>query len=272
LAGWPRVLDDKRYFLYEDSDTMLADFISFCTRVLGMNHKKEEFKIFDNLYGRRYFDSVDGVFVENCSMSVEGPTFLKNQVSKIYVKLPEHEDYTFIEKLPYRGTRELSQKLTLTLKSTANIKTAAMSLMSIARLCTGNLEAYCMAKVLYDQIKEYAGDITDSDWDYYSTIARNSAKRVMKRGNSFPSLDELIHEQRSGTGFVPKDFNGMESPQSYLYSNSDKGNVQSNFAPIIGNALAQNKHDMELCRDALLYAHEELGEDEDDLDFEFFFQ
>jgi hypothetical protein len=229
LASWPKVLDDLGIFLYEESDCILKDFILFCTKVFGMNHKEKEFKVFDNLYARNFFTLVDGVFVEDLDLQVEGPTFLKNQVSEVFIRTSTEDEYIFVDHLPYRPTVDIACKMTVTVKSSGNVKTAAMSLMSFARLCTGNLEAYCMVKALYDEIAPLAGEITWEDWDYFkNTVGENSARRVAKNG-SFPSYDSLVHDQRTGkdqVGFIPKDLKGRPAPTSDLYTATGMGNAQ----------------------------------------------
>jgi len=220
LGRWPRVM--HRFYLYTNEST-LKDFIEFCCQTFGMIHKTSEFKVCPNIYGERYFYYDKGVFVEDLTRAVDSPIFLKNTVVRVYLLLEDQEDYVFIGNFPYRDTRDIAAKLLLTVKSSGNVKTAAMSMMSFARLCSGNPEAYSMVKVMYDEIALLAGEITYEEWDYFkNSVGENSARRAMKTGG-FPSYDVLLLEQNVGkdtVGFEPKDFLGRPSPKSCLYSDN----------------------------------------------------
>jgi hypothetical protein len=149
IGRWPRIM--SRFYLTHDS-SLLRDFIEFCCREFGMTHKESEFKVFDNLYGEHYFTLDQDVFVEDLGEKVDGPVFLRNNVSRIYVRSSNQDDYVYIADLPYRPTRDFASKLLFTVKSSGNLKTAVMSMTSIARLTSGNLEAYSMIECMYRKV------------------------------------------------------------------------------------------------------------------------
>ena len=227
LAKWPKIM--HKFRLYSDTDNFLADYVQFCCNEFGLKSKASEFKIYENLYGERYFDMDGNIFVENLERKIESPRFLRNTVVDVYANFGDG-DYRYVDKLPYRDTREIAARLTATVKSSANPKTTVMSLMSNARLCSGNFEAWSMAKVMYDELAPLVGFISNDDWDYFkNTVGENSARRVAKNG-AFPMLDVLIEEQKEGAtgpGFEPKDFNGKKASSSHLYSANGLGNIPS---------------------------------------------
>jgi hypothetical protein len=227
VASWPRVAN--QFKLYDESKNLLDDFVTFCVDILGMRQKVEEFKIFDNVFGERYFTWTDGVYVEDLELAVESPTFLKNQVAEVFIRDTPDAKWVSLGQLPYRATDDIASKLIFTLRSSSNPHLAVMSSMSYASLLSGNLEGYCMVRAFYNELEDVVGELSVDHWDYFrSTVGENSARRVAK-GGSFPNLDQLIFNQRSGRigkGFVPKDFNGNVSPQSYLYTDTNKGNDQ----------------------------------------------
>jgi hypothetical protein len=258
IGVWPRVM--HRFYLYTSNST-LEDFIEFCCKEFGMTHKQSEFKVCDNLYGERFFYLDDGVFVEDLSMALDSCTFLKNTVVNLHLDVGD--GYVHVGKYPYRDTRDFACKLLLTGKSSGNLKTLCMSLMSFARLSSGNPEAYSMLKVFYDEIAVDAGTITLEDWDYYaSNVGENSARRALKTG-SFPSYEELLIEQNEGAkgaGFEPKDFRGNPSPESALYDNTGLGNTQSDHYSMTGYNV---RYQDETMVEALLnFDHESVQFDE----------
>lgn len=266
LASWPKVLDDMGYRLYSDSTSLLKDFINFCVREFGMNHKEKEFKLFSNAYSQRYFSVIDGVFVEDLSLSVEGPTFLKNQVAEVYVKMSDSWEY--VDRLPYRLTVDIVCKMMLTTSSTGNIALAVMGLRSLARLCSGNLEAYSMVRVLESEIRPLVGDITPEMWESFaSVVSENSMRRAIRTGD-FPSLDVLILEQRDGfsnNSYVPKDFNGYVAPKSYLYEDNGMGNEQRQ--DLVEVDLNIYTDDAEMVGALMNFSY--LGEDNDEFTLDF---
>lgn len=225
IGKWPRCMNEFK--LDPKSDTLLRDFVSFCCVNFGMNYKEKEYKVYDNLYSSHYFESIDGVFVEDMSRAVWGPKFLKNAVSHTYVVEDGVDHYLWT--LPYRITEDLACKILFTAKSSGNAKTSVMSLMSHARLCSGNLEAYSMIRAVYDEIAPVAGVLTIDDWDYYKNTCRGDSARKVISSGFFPPFEELVANQLDGyntDGFEPKDFKGNVSPKSHLYERDGHGNEQ----------------------------------------------
>lgn len=230
LFSWPAIMDERAYFLYDDSANFLDDFTLWCCREFGMIRKESEFKVFDELYSRHYFRAIDGVFVEQFTEDTYcGPVFLKNAVSQTYVYSEDSQEYAFIGCLPYRETRDFCGKFGFTLSSTNNIKKYVMNLRSQARLASGNLEAYSMCKVLHDKVMERVEEPSLDEWEAYMSSAKeNSVRRASVKG-PFPSYDEIYAKQiegQRGSGFSPKDFYGNVSIQSALYEANGKGNKQ----------------------------------------------
>jgi hypothetical protein len=228
IARWPKALN--RFLLYSDSKNFLDDFTLFCCREFGMVRKESAFKCTDQLYGKRFFTLVDGVYVEDLDMAEDSPTFLKNTIVEVYFRASSIEEWQCLGRLPYRPTIDFAAKFGYTLSSSSNLKLSIMNLRSQARLASGNLEAYSMASVLHHHIYALVGEPSPSDWDVFvSEVKGNSVRRVASRG-PFPEYHELIQIQRDGeqgSGFAPKDMSGNISPFSQLYANNGRGNVQS---------------------------------------------
>jgi len=226
LARWPKIMNN--FLLYTDSTCLLTDYIAFCCKNFGSRCKLKELKIFDNLYGQHYFDCIDGVMVENLTLAVEGPMFLKNSVSNVYASLGDVVDYKKVGVFPYRSTLDVSSKLNYSLNASSDVRIVMCQASSMARLCSGNLEAYEMCYRLYMEIQSRYGDPTIDDWKiFYESNKSRSLHGVIEVGSAFPSLSYLHKIQNdgfeSGEGFVAKDRSGNVAAANDLYAGTGGG-------------------------------------------------
>jgi len=230
LGGWP--LYANNYHLYDDSDNILRDFISFCVNVFGMRYKWHEYAIFDDVYSLHQFETLpNGAVVEVAGR--EGPTFLKNQVSHTYL------DGVYLGAYPYRATGQLMAKVGFSLTAMKNPHMHMCLLASLARLSSGNLEAFSQIRIAYEYFSGLYGEPGIDIWNaFFDSKTSGSIRSVVKeRLTTFPLIHELHMRQNLGyeqdTGFPAFNSKG-DQVDGRAYYNLDVDLVdfiQSRYAP-----------------------------------------
>ena len=215
-GGWPEYLNG--FLLFEDSETILHDFVKYCTVYAGMKHKKGSFKIMDKAVGVRVFETRGREIIE--VGNVDSPSFLKTKTCHIYL------DGVYMGVQPYRETSDLLSKVSLTINATKNSKLALCLYCSLALLCAGNLEAYSRIGILYEELVAIVGEPDVEDWERFremkfdSRSLKNAVDSVTSTG--YPSLVSIHLKQnvgyRTGEGFPARDVDGEEVPLYTVYS------------------------------------------------------
>jgi len=204
LDSYPAVMDNFCY--YEDSENFALDYVNFCEREFGLVNKKSEFGIYDELYSTHCFISDgDSTLLDAFYM---GPTFIRNSVSHVYL------DGLYVGDFPYRDTEDVMSKVGRVLTASSSMAMTMCLVASLARLCSGNLEAYDHLSKIYAELLAVNGRVTLSEWNNFQTQKHSNSLDRMKLEycdydgyNLFPSIVELHKIQLAGylskTGLNP---------------------------------------------------------------------
>jgi len=202
-AGYPEYMDDN-FKLYDDSENMMMDFCNFFSRELGLIAKTEELKIFDSFYAFREFITIgDGIY--KLVSEVPGPVFIRNSASVTML------DGVVVGIYPYQETFHLISKMK-GLVATQSATMAICLVTSLARLSSGNLEAYSMFSIIYDALVTRYGVPAEDEWRQFLKLKQGrSLGSLVRSGNAgpeFPLLCELWAIQdagyNSGLAWAPK--------------------------------------------------------------------
>jgi len=211
------------YKLYESSETTYHDYINYCIDKLGLKFKWESLRIFNYCNGvRMYQTKPTGEVVE--VFYRPSVSFLRYSVAHTYL------DGVYLGKFPHRSTEDLISKMALSLSATKNPRTHMCHLASLARLSSGNLEAYDQLFKAYFELVDRFSEPTRDEWDRFYMDAKNlpfSVRMVIQstgRIYSFPSIFDLHDQQTKGfknrTGFAALDVDGMQVDGAAYYKKS----------------------------------------------------
>lgn len=197
LYKWPVVMN--KFTLYKDSPNFMMDFVNFTIRVFGMIYKESAYDIFPILYSEHhFFTNEQGIVLEDKTLAVEGPEFLQNQVSRIFL------DGDYLGDFPFRSTESIYSRMGLSISATGSPKDAMMLWASLARLCAGNLEAYFTLEKLYFEARSLFGALSIQDWEAFVDRRESHAVYLYLKGASpeellsFPNLLDLQLAQEEG--------------------------------------------------------------------------
>jgi hypothetical protein len=204
LDSYPAYLDAFCY--YEDSPNFAVDYVNFCEREFGLVNKKSEFGIFDELYSTHCFVTVGECILLDAFYL--GPSFIRNSVSHIYL------DGFYIGDYPYRDTEDLMSKVGRVLTASSSLSLTMCLVASLARLCSGNLEAYDQFSKVYSELFAVNGRVSVSEWEAFKLhkMSNSLSRMILEFSeydgyNLFPSVVELHKIQNSGyvsrTGLNP---------------------------------------------------------------------
>jgi RNAse (barnase) inhibitor barstar len=219
------------FLLYDDSENLYSDFISFCTKIFGMNHKASSKFVTDDPYSRVYFVSTDAGFRENLDHPDRflSLSFLQNRVCDLYLSL-DGEKYVYVGVNVYRETVDLVAKLSLSTNSTSDPRLFLCALISQAQLCSGNPEAYSMIARLYESVSKYSPPISEDVWEYFKTLKHGNSIAMLAWSydeSIFPKFDALVARQQHGykncEGWKACDQFGFPGDGSVLYTDTGQG-------------------------------------------------
>jgi hypothetical protein len=195
IGGWPAYMDD--FLMYDDADNSAQDFVFMCERIFGMVNKWQEFDVYDECYSTHCFEEANGQIL--LTQYYDGPSFIRNQVSHIYL------DGVFLGDFPYRSTEDIMAKVGRVLTASRSVAYTMCLVCSLARLCSGNLEAYDQLSKVYYELLKVNGRVTADQWNSYKKVKHsNSITRMLllygdyDGVNLFPSLVELHNNQIDG--------------------------------------------------------------------------
>lgn len=209
VARWPRYCNG--HTIYKESDTLFHDYIAFCINRLNMTYKWESLKIYDYLYGMRIYETAAPEVVVETSHR-PSLSFLRYSVAHEFL------DGEYKGLRVWRDTEDLIIKSALSLTATKDPETHMFLVASLARLSSGNYEAYYQLRTIYYKLLTITGEPTQERWDnWYDQPGRAvpfSIRTVLEEGRiyCFPEIDDINDLQQKGfenkRGFYALDTEG----------------------------------------------------------------
>jgi len=137
-----------------------------------------------------------------------GPTFIRNSVSHVYL------DGMYLGDFPYRDTEDVMCKVGRVLTASSSMAMTMCLVSSLARLCSGNLEAYDHLAKIYAELLNANGRVSVLEWENFKLHKHSNSlsRMLLEYGdydgyNLFPSIVDLHRIQLEGynnkTGLNP---------------------------------------------------------------------
>jgi hypothetical protein len=219
VESYPAYLDNFCY--YDDSPNFAIDYVRFCEREFGLVSKEEEFQIYEDCYATHCFVTVGEAIVLDAYR--EGLVFIRNTISHVYL------DGEYLGDYPYRDTEDIMAKVGRVLTASKSMGLTMCLIASLARLSSGNLEAFSQLEHVYQELLRVNGPVTYEDWKVFKkSKTSNSLARMIgqlgefKDGDLFPNLFQLHETQRKGhverTGLCPTKDGALFSYDELYYN------------------------------------------------------